>query len=186
LAIHYRGSAHADPVLKSLIEIGASLPVTAPERRGLLSLRATQPCLQCHTVGEPDRQFAWTTQAAAGLAEAFTRFSHRPHLSIASLADCQHCHPLNGRPLDAHPLEPGVPESAVQRAVPGGASATSSSDFPSLGRATCVACHRAGGASDACTQCHRYHIAPPQSLAPPSGVRRAAAGGSIGMGPSPR
>jgi len=192
LAIHYRASEHADPVLQSLLEIAASLPRHAPERQALLSLPATQACLQCHSVGSSGSGLAWTTPAAAGLAASFTRFSHRPHLSLASLADCQHC----------HQLATGDPAAAVPRALPVGSSPASSHDFGPhdfgphdfgphdtrprdlrprdfrpLGRATCVACHRPGGASDACTQCHQYHIRPPHEPPPQVAGRLADPGG---------
>ncbi|MCG8653837.1 MAG: hypothetical protein MI861_28620, partial [Pirellulales bacterium] len=70
----------------------------------------------------------------------FTKFSHAPHLNVAQLADCTHCHRVRS------------PQAEVAVNV------ASLVEFEPLGRNSCASCHTRRAAGDACTKCHRYHI----------------------------
>lgn len=150
LAIRYRGSRHADPVLRSIIDVAVALPPGTPIRRELLSLRATASCRQCHQVDDQSSVIRWDGQLAGLETRRFTKFSHQPHLHLAVLKNCTHCHQI--RDLDASQRDIRLAASHEED--------SKGDEFAPLTRQTCVACHTANAAGDRCTQCHHYHVAP--------------------------
>lgn len=173
VAIRYRGGGHADPVLRTTIEMASQLPVADPVRVELLNQRSVAACVQCHPGaidGAADRRFEgppeqensierWRSRPMVSgnqnsldrrpIETQFTKFSHAPHLNIAGLSDCQHCHQvaaLSGQTLaspgerDFHPWQ---------------------QDFELLRRDQCSSCHTPTAAGDSCVKCHRYHIHEP-------------------------
>jgi hypothetical protein len=138
LSVRYRGNGHGDAVLRSLIEITARRDT---EFHSLIeSQPATAACLACHT-GLPWR----VNTASASLRDQLTRFSHRPHLDIAALQNCQHCHTESS-------------DGSTVGAEIGGSRDQAHSDFIPLTKAACAHCHTPQAAGDHCTTCHRYHV----------------------------
>lgn len=136
--LRYRGRGHADPVLKAVAELANSNLLSDDDQRRLRDLPAVAACLQCHPNARAGDATSWLGQKLPQSDPSFTKFSHRPHLNIQVLADCQHCHVVFPQP---------------NQQLTGAAI-----DFAPLSRATCVNCHRPGAAGDNCTQCHRYHV----------------------------
>lgn len=143
LAIRYRAGGHDDPLLRSMIEWISRLPNDDVARQQLLKSPAVAACISCHqgaiTAG------SWQSHPLIGRRSEFTKFTHSPHLNVAQLADCQHCHQVDGQAGDR-----------LEVTLTSGVSATL--DFEPLGRHACAGCHTAKAAGDACTKCHRYHI----------------------------
>ncbi len=149
MAISYRGNGHADPVLKSAIELAAGLAIDDPIRRELLETGSTSACIQCHQMAITPGPVQWN-QSAAAKTDWFTKFEHSPHLNLPVLADCTHCHQV--RVVDS--MDNAAASMQTVSFAPG---ASPSHDFEQLQRHTCAACHTANAAGDACVKCHRYH-----------------------------
>jgi len=132
LALTYRVSGHADPFLRAWLDWSRAARETRPAARRLFDElahpeRGAGRCAKCHRLDGG----AWRAPEAASR----TVFTHRPHVAAGRDAPgaCATCHAA----------------AAVDPARP--------ADFAAPRRATCAACHRPGGASDACRACHRYH-----------------------------
>ncbi len=150
LAIRYRGAGHADPVLKSAIDLVSQLPASDPVRRRLLNTPAVAACIACHPAAVTSAT-GWISQPMIGQQREFTKFSHGPHLNVARLADCIHCHRIGtagtGGTGGDHPVTVNFAQAT-----------TGLADFLPLGREACASCHTPQAAGDACVKCHRYHI----------------------------
>ncbi len=144
LAIRYRGGGHEDPVLKSTIEVISQLPSGDPARRQLLQTRAVAACVACHP-GVLRSGGGWRSEPLIGRKSEFTKFSHAPHLNVAQLADCIHCHSLGS-------------ESKLGLRLISGLANAETQDFAPLQRQACAVCHTPHAAGEACIKCHRYHI----------------------------
>lgn len=129
MAIRYAATGHADPVLTSLIQEAVVSDHSAAKRWAKQTI--AESCLQCHP-GAAQEPIRWKTVAMSNRSAA--RFSHRPHLQIASLVDCQSCHQIK---------PPGDT---------GGVSA-----FTTMKISDCASCHHDRAAGQSCTQCHDYH-----------------------------
>jgi hypothetical protein len=151
LAIRYRGSGHADPVIRSTIDIVSQLSPADPVRRQLLATRAVAACVACHPAAV-NSTGKWRSPNTVGRPTDFTKFSHAPHLNVAPLADCRHCHEINR----------GRPEAVTASGFAGAGSAPSlpsgSGEFLPMSRESCADCHTAHAAGDGCVKCHRYHV----------------------------
>lgn len=140
------------------------------------------------TVAESTR--LWRSQTLEDRPRGFTVFSHQPHLNIRELADCQHCHRV--RSLGAETLvrdgfkqavappdtmlganagevaaEESVDGEESSSVTPGGSLQGLDGQFHALHRAACISCHTNRAAGNACIQCHRYHVRPPQETSSP-------------------
>jgi hypothetical protein len=142
LAIRYRGGGHEDRVLKSTIEMISQLPSGDRARQQLLQTRAVAACVACHP-GAVLSDRGWRSESLIGRKSEFTKFSHSPHLNVAQLADCSHCHSLGS-------------DSITELSLVSGAAKIH--DFAPLRRQACAACHTADAAGESCVKCHRYHI----------------------------
>ncbi|TWT54381.1 Doubled CXXCH motif [Rubripirellula amarantea] len=141
LAIRYRGSGHADPSLVAVIEAAAQLGGLDKFNVQMLEHKAVKACLQCHA-GAASYAGLWKSEPLVGSRSQFTKFSHTPHLNIASLSDCKAC----------HQVQSGLDVSTI--------SSESIAEFVPIEQQDCAACHHKNAASDSCVDCHRYHISP--------------------------
>ena len=148
MAIAYRGTGHSDPVLKSTVEMLAQLPPSDSVRKRLLATRAISACVSCHP-SAARKSGSWTGPPLVGNRANFTKFAHGPHLHIAQLADCAHCHTVASSHRNAIGAITLVGDSTGKKV---------DSEFLPLTRDACAACHTAKAAGDNCTKCHRYHI----------------------------
>ena len=159
LAIRYRGAGHADPVLTTAIELAASLKANDPARLDLLESRFAKACLECHDrVGSEmsGHPVQWETSPWSGRLDQFTKFSHRPHLNIASLVNCKECHQVASLPETNNSAHVGVHSDDQW--------SPQSPEFKPLRRIMCASCHHEKAAGEACIDCHRYHIGAIPSL----------------------
>lgn len=150
LAIRYRAAGHADPVMRSIVEMIAELSPSDPVRKRLLSQASVKACVECHqaAIDAPPSLVtrhlglaSWKSWPLVGGKQEFTKFSHGPHLNIAQLADCSHCHQVTPAAIDSH-----------------GVGLVDSGEFKAMTRQSCAACHTPKAAGDRCVDCHRYHI----------------------------
>jgi len=149
MAISYRSSGHADPVLRAAVELAASLQPDDPVRIGLLKSGATASCVECHWGAlDPDGPL-WKMPLLPRNPSALTKFSHKPHFNLPQLSDCTHCHKTNQTAVAVVSMISLPPAEVAEHQARHG--------FQSLGKSACIACHRQSAAGDGCTQCHHYH-----------------------------
>lgn len=100
-------------------------------------------CIECHELqGKRLDDWAdWKSVSRPANVKPFTKFDHTPHLTLSAINDCQHCHRLKNSGL--MPVSDSIDWQA---------------DFQPMRLEQCVDCHRRGGAKDACTTCHNYHV----------------------------
>jgi hypothetical protein len=151
LAIRYRGSGHADPVIRSTVDIVSQLSPADPVRQQLLATPAVAACVACHPAAV-NSTGNWRSPDTVGRPTDFTKFAHAPHLNVARLADCRHCHEINRSRSDAVTAT-GFAGPASHQALP-----SESGEFLPLSRESCADCHTPHAAGDACVKCHRYHV----------------------------
>lgn len=116
-----------------------------------------------------DAWSSWKSVARPHGVRPFTKFDHSPHLTLPSLSDCRFCHVSAERSEDSltkdrdslgkvwERLQEDTP-SADWQLRRDAACQYLDAEFSSMNLGQCSACHRAGGASQACTQCHNYHV----------------------------
>ena len=153
--IGYRPAEHADPLVKAWSDFVADNADadTALATRGLFealtSATAAGNCRSCHTVDRLENDafaFRWGGTTRDASAREFTKFSHRPHLTLPQLQDCQHCHQLDTT-------------KSLTGAFDGFDGLVGVSNFAVVTKADCAACHRSGRTDSGCMQCHNYHVA---------------------------
>lgn len=178
LALRYMPRGHADKTLAAWaefvtrIETGTNQPsaeTTLWHTPGSLPGKLVPGgCTECHLVGQDtSARLEWTnwkTVHRPDNVRLFTKFDHRPHLTLPTVSDCRYCHQLEAGDSESlaqlrdrmaeHPTA-GRPRFVdVRRAM----GHFLHSEFVPMQRTQCVACHRPGGANDGCTQCHNYHV----------------------------
>lgn len=170
-SLRYRGTGHADVVLRSIIELASDLPGGHPLRVDLLADPAATSCLRCHAgaanrpAADEDPLARWRAPRKREITDAMTHFSHSPHLNIRELQDCRACHrvrPTGSGGDDANEslARVGTMLGIIHDVHADAGSTTDRSEFLPLGKSTCVGCHNAATRQDHCTQCHRYHVTP--------------------------
>ncbi len=179
-ALAYDCNRHADAVLRTWIDLLARNARQYPEPpsddqsgafdrflRDLVAPESTGRCLKCHTLegGVAEGMTVnWQSPHGHRSGNGFTRFSHRPHLTLLSSEAevdaiggsqrCETCHALNhdGFSLvnSAFRLEDGMPGPRDE--------ACSALGVNSVRRQDCAQCHTQTLAGDNCLQCHNYHV----------------------------
>lgn len=150
MTIRYQPTGHADPWLRAWLDVAVRIENPQLRRALLADLgRPTSPgtCLSCHQLQDGGRSIAWSGFDRRDEPRSFTKFSHRPHVLQPKLADCSHCHELN------------LPENNAATVV-SVSTAIHPHDFLPISKHSCVSCHTASAAGDACIQCHNYHVDP--------------------------
>ncbi len=125
-------------------------------------------CAECHIVSADDSaSSAWKSVEKPRNLKTFTQFDHTPHLTLPTLSDCKHCHQFDEEKPQStlrerwqdlaadsarlgNRVSPVAYESQTCEHLLG--------EFQPMRRQQCTACHHPGSASDACTQCHNYHV----------------------------
>ncbi|MDP1561306.1 MAG: hypothetical protein Q8M16_07905 [Pirellulaceae bacterium] len=148
--------------------------IAAPDKAG--------NCLLCH--GDrvrPDLTASvnWTSKYRDPALKGWTKFNHRPHTLLPGLSDCRSCHQLRETPAGQGGSSPAVANRETQTAgnvhlagfsKMAGNSADlvgftglndgvgHRSDFHSLTKTQCAACHQSGSTRSSCSTCHNYHV----------------------------
>ncbi len=183
LALRYMPRGHADPTLAAWAEyialIDAATNVPPPLTHGSLTndsltngslthgVGIPGNCTQCHLLHPTDNSLdsvaRWTSLTHPPGVRPFTKFDHRPHLTLPSLDDCRYCHQFNAQAtaslagVFAEQMQSNSRVTAPQQMTQA-ACQFLRDEFVDMSREQCAACHRPGGASDRCTQCHNYHV----------------------------
>lgn len=159
LALRYQPTGHADPWMRAWLDVlaeaaGSPRPevqaIADPLLRDTLQPTAPGQCGTCHTLQRDDAgrpAIQWQALSADNAPRGFTRFDHAPHLTQPQLADCATCHQVES--------EAAAAPAAVAKG--GDEPRQTVSDFASMSRDACAACHTPRAAGDSCVQCHRYH-----------------------------
>jgi hypothetical protein len=178
-SLKYMPRGHADPVVGAWIQFAALIQTeqaavdqvsTHSEAAGAFlpefspGSDVARACRECHLPHENAVNIAdvdyWKSWQDDGLKH-FTKFDHRPHLTLASTADCRHCHQLNPERLESYAakLQSYRQDSnRDQKKFVASCSQCFAQEFVAIEKSQCSACHQAGGASQSCTQCHNYHV----------------------------
>lgn len=147
LAVRYRPSGHADPMLSALVGLANSATSIHPsDFEAIMSMQAVKACTTCHQTARAGSVASWRALPEQGASKTFTRFSHRPHMNLPTLMDCKYCHKVSGT---------GDPH-AIQNVSTGVGHPPH--DFDPLTLDSCAKCHTAQAAGDQCTKCHLYHV----------------------------
>ncbi|HAC91068.1 MAG TPA: hypothetical protein DCF63_10630 [Planctomycetaceae bacterium] len=178
-SLKYMPRGHADPVVGAWIQFASLLQTdqaavdqlsTHSEAAGAFlpefspGSEVARACRECHLPHENAVNIAqadyWRSWRDDGLKH-FTKFDHRPHLTLASTADCRHCHQLNSQRSESYAaaLQSYRQDSNRDRKkFVASYSQCFAEEFEAIEKSQCSACHQAGGASQSCTQCHNYHV----------------------------
>ncbi|MEM6798785.1 MAG: hypothetical protein AAF589_04655 [Planctomycetota bacterium] len=152
--LRYVPKGHADPLLRAWIDLAASLgadklPLREAALAELTDANAAGRCATCHsieTAGNDQLVVNWRAFDASQAPRAFTKFSHRPHLTQPELQDCTHCH---------QPTPDGARQRSPYHSLQAGDFV---SQFQPITKASCTECHQPKAAGASCTQCHNYHV----------------------------
>lgn len=159
LQISYQATGHADPCLKSWIELAARIPTLdkrpelEPVMTKILSATGIGQCQSCHTV---DRRLAepisndglavnWMAEYRDPARQGFTKFSHAPHLVHSELKDCSNCHQLDPNRTNSHSFASFDSQEVI-------------SNFRPIVKSDCLQCHQQGRTNSSCMTCHHYHV----------------------------
>ena len=168
LSIRYRPSAHADPVLTTWLNVLTETtnlnerPVAAAIFKEFSKVNAPGLCASCHSIerNAPDSPtINWRADDGRDAPRGFTKFAHGPHLVLPQLADCTHCHSIDGGASAAVGYTDWDPTRFV-------------GDFAPISKRQCTECHTPKAAGDACQQCHNYHVQTASLLR----IKRSASG----------
>ncbi len=154
LSIRYQPTGHADPFLTAWLDVlaeaaeGTHAAIAEPLLRQQLVPTAAGQCGSCHSLDRLESgefEINWLAKQSTDRGRDFTVFNHSPHLSQASLADCQACHAISTTAITKSNYEGDSPHKAVY-------------GFEPITRASCAECHTQQAAGDSCLTCHRYHV----------------------------
>jgi hypothetical protein len=179
-SIQYHPRRHTDLFLRSWLDTSGDQ--TGPARLAfaavfdiLSSPISPGRCAKCHgveTLSNHRLRVHWLSAHPAANKHPFTTFSHQPHFSLLGGRQCELCHKLN---VDGDYRASFRNEDFSQNIDP----SRFVSNFVSMKKDHCTACHVAGKASNSCLLCHNYHVGTfspfpvPPDFFPTSGERRS-------------
>jgi predicted CXXCH cytochrome family protein len=153
--LYYRPGGHADAFLATWLDAagrGAANPATAVAATLVLhelsDSKAPGLCAKCHsidTTANGAHLVRWHAPRPDPQDHPATKFNHSAHFSLLSDHGCQTCHVLNPKADYMSSFAADTPPGHFQ------------SNFQSLPKATCSACHQASVAGQSCQLCHNYH-----------------------------
>ena len=170
LSLRYRPIGHADPLLKTLLDIGSggarvdseSTPVRATLHDLLdqvASPFAAGRCTKCHSIdqtGEESARVNWQSYQPPIDQHKFTHFSHAPHVTLLSAYACSKCHSMTESDATAELLfRPQFIDRHWRTAMDPHAF---ESDFVPMSQFNCAECHNNNTGRDGCLSCHNYHV----------------------------
>lgn len=168
LGLRYMPRGHADPTLAAWAEYIALIDAApSPAHHLTHGVGVPGDCMQCHLLhprsDSLDFVARWTSASGTPSVRPFTKFDHRPHLTLPALDDCRYCHQFSDQGATslagvfAEQMLTGSRATEPQQMTQA-ACQFLRDEFIDMQRQQCSACHRPGGASDSCTQCHNYHV----------------------------
>ena len=149
--LRYRPTGHADPFFRAWLDVAAESDPALFE--ALARPEAHGACTKCHAVEDTEAgpRVRWSEEV---WSRELSRFEHRPHLTSDGRTDCTTCHVLG--------VHGGEVSAAFASRDPHGHV----SNFEPMTVETCADCHRPGGASNGCLECHDYHAHAPRARIP--------------------
>ena len=178
-ALKYKALKHGDRFLQAWLESSASFVLAhaspeelTPNRQAWMQVfqdfsrpSSSGRCMKCHTAEQTaggNIFIPWNGQTDHSRRGQFTKFGHRPHLTLLGQENCGQCH-------QQHPFQTfSRPEFVHSNDTINYSNHPSGSNFANLNKSNCTTCHRAGGTDQQCLTCHNYHVVPPSPLAPSS------------------
>jgi hypothetical protein len=172
LSLKYMPSGHADPVVAAWIQFAALIDSTRPANPSEAQpwhsptwkpgSEAVGGCTECHLLPTISAKSLtihdWKAESGAK-AKTFTKFNHTPHMTQAVTADCKHCHQFNDTAVSRYAeLAKTFNDKSSRLVYQQSTQQHFRCEFKAMEKSQCNACHRAGGASEGCTQCHNYHV----------------------------
>jgi hypothetical protein len=179
LTLKYMPSGHADPLVAAWVQFAALIDSTRqPTAAGVdddddtgqpwhspnwkPGSEAVGGCTECHLLPNYSTSaltaIDWRADTGS-TAKPFTKFNHQPHMTLAVTADCKHCHQFDNAALKRHAdLTKSLGDQSTRLVHYQASQQHFRGEFKAMEKSQCNACHRAGGASEGCTQCHNYHI----------------------------
>lgn len=179
-SLKYMPKGHADTVLAAWIQFAALVdrpvvqanPTTGTEAGKLApwhlpqwkpGIEAVGGCTECHLlpsyaqriqIGSDD----WRSLPPSN-AKGFTKFNHKPHMTLAATSDCKHCHSLDeSQSSRLADVQKSLGDLLTRYVRHQSAQQHFDCEFKAIEKSQCNACHRPGGANQGCTQCHNYHV----------------------------
>ncbi len=152
-AIYYRPTGHADKFISAWLRLvgpqtrKASNSPAAATFDALTGKDAKGSCTKCHSIdfNAEGRAVNFSASAAEPRKGRFTKFSHRPHMSIVGQSGCTTCHSLVQGSSYLESYEQGDPQRHI-------------SNFSPMKLDGCRTCHSRGKARQDCLTCHTYHV----------------------------
>ena len=175
--VKYMPTGHADSVIAAWIQF-AALVDSASSSAAQPAIDERMPswhtpnwkpgseavggCTECHLLPTTSNFTAgiedWRAKKPS-LAKSFTKFSHKPHTTLAVTSDCKHCHRFDTTQSQRFAEIEKSTGEALSRFVRYQKSQQHfQCEFTAIEKSQCNACHRSGGAAEGCTQCHNYHV----------------------------
>jgi predicted CXXCH cytochrome family protein len=150
--LYYRPEGHADPFMHAWLDVTGREAGDAKGSARLLFNRLADPgapgvCGKCHSVDRGPggvRLVNWVPFRFDREQHGFTKFAHRPHLSLFG-GSCKSCHQIEAAPNFAASYKSADPFVFA-------------ASFKPIKRELCASCHVAGRVADTCETCHNYHI----------------------------
>lgn len=170
-SLRYRPSGHADPLLKTLLDIRAgalphraATPLGVAHRalrdayRQLSSPFAVGRCTKCHSVEYFGGQnhVNWRPYTPPLDRHDFTKFSHAPHVTMLKDEACANCHELVSLSSASESLY--RPEFHHSDWTPATDASVFENNFAPPLKVGCVQCHTEQTSRDSCLTCHNYHV----------------------------
>lgn len=149
-------TGHADRFLRAWLDFAGSIygtpgqALAEPVFAQLSRKDAQGQCTKCHSVeraADGALMLKWHPKEPVAAPHGFTRFTHAPHLRVATDKGCLTCHQLDpaAKYIDAF-TQPDPHRFA--------------SNFKPMERTVCATCHTPQAAGDSCLTCHGYHVNP--------------------------
>jgi len=150
--LFYRPSGHADPVLRSWIDVAlkSNVEQDGTTKYGIRELlthnKQAGACMKCHSISKVGEQHVanWEVRRPSNTDRSFTVFNHHPHLGKMTDKECSACHVLD---KDSEFLESYKTYLNHQY----------QSNFKDVEVDDCSSCHNRNAVGEMCTTCHRYH-----------------------------
>lgn len=157
MTLYYRPAGHADPLLKSYMDITGKAAADS-EARGLFDELTAEDspgrCGKCHIVdrwADGSMVVQWPSRKPGRerrRSSPPTNFSHETHIGSHKESGCVACHVL----AEKDGTETSGPS-------PSGRHTTAfTANFGDLPISICADCHTQESARDDCTLCHQYHF----------------------------
>ncbi len=169
LSLRYRPIGHADVLMQTMFDIGATGGRHAASTASLdstlnnLFQQVSSPfsvgrCTKCHTVdaNEQSTTVNWRAYEPPLDHHDFTRFNHAPHTTLLRDDACSECHAFAKSEAPATELYHS--SFFDKHWSPTTNPHDFTSNFSPMSKESCATCHTKETGRDQCLTCHNYHV----------------------------